>query len=109
MKKKRIEPLLKGYFDTLVESRTAPPCPENYDVPAPGSESPVSHGHTGKADRVIHAALIAASILLVSLPAVNNSPIRKSCVHINQIEAFKTRVPELFYEASQEYKTSKGV
>ena len=109
MNKKRLEKLLTGFYDAEVFSRVIPPLPGNIESSPAGSCEGIKHSNIHSFDRLLLTAIIAASLILISIPGVYDNPLRRSVIHINQIEAIKERIPELFYETSMQYKFSKGV
>lgn len=100
--KRNTSNIIKSYFEEEVSFMKVPPLPT-------GLVRKNEKNHVSKGDSLILAAIFFVSLLIISLPGVYESQIRKVYIPIGKIDAFKEELPRLLFEASIEYKERKGV
>ncbi len=95
--------IVRKYFEQEVDSRITPQSPIN-----PNYIKRLKKTSSWR-DSILIAAMVCASLVLVSIPEVYESALRKAYIPNSRIEAFKDEFPRVIYDASVQYKERKGV
>jgi len=98
----KIKKIVRLHFEAEVASKKTAPFPDYL------TRERQLH-HTSKGDSLFIAAMLFASLILLSTPAVYESSLRNTYIPMSKIEAFKEEFPRAIFEASVEYKERKGV
>jgi hypothetical protein len=94
--------VVKAYYTQEVSNKEIPYLPEALSKPC------LEKKKSGK-DSLFLAAMLFASLTVISLPPVYESQLRKTYIPRGTIEAFKKEFPRVLFDASVQYKESKGV
>jgi len=94
---------VKQYFESEVASRITP------QYPMKPNQIKITDNTSLRRDSILIAVMVCASLVLVSIPEVYESALRKAYIPNSRIEAFKDEFPRVIYDASVQYKERKGV